>query len=1809
MLQYEHTLKYAHMKTIKIAILDCIGLHYDGTTLTKRGIGGSESSIISIAPELVLLGFDVSIFNDCATDETSPGIYDGVTYRPISALGLEDFEFDIVISQRTVIPFTPEYLYDQVRQPAPRDYDPTWFTQLQRPTQLKILWQQDTFIWGDHILEELIVNKHVDEIFNISDWHIAYTANSTHGPRRNFEVLKGHFFNTRNAINRWIDWVDIKAKDPDLFVYNASITKGMEPLVRDIWPKIKSQWPQAKLKIIGGYYNFRSETVSEAEAKVIALQDLTKDDPSIEFTGIIPQPEIAEIMANASYNLYPGAYPETSGISTIESINYNTPIIGVRFGAMEESATTAAGYFINYAIEPNGLFPWINQSHQVARYVSLVSKVLNDPYLHQQKQYACDAVKDVSTWDTVALQWKQHFYNRLGLELADDEQQQVAWINYRVRKVFGRRIANTEDIIQSQAIVDHAPLPQPRLKIAYIDIVGMAYDGDALNRRGLGGSESAVILSACEMAKLGFDVTVFNACDEDDNKPGVYDYVQYRPLSELGTDTYDVVISSRIVTPFITENFYDYPQTTNRKVDYAVFKDIREKAKLRVFWMHDTFCWGDDILEDLVVCGAIDEIWTLSDFHTMYVMNCSHPRMRNYEVLRNRVWTTRNGIVKYFNSVDIDSKDPNMYIFNANMSKGLAPLLNDVWPRVKVKLPDARLTVIGGHYKLGAAFAHDDEESEFMKIAGAHLDDATITFTGIIKQSQVADLSAKASYFIYPTALPETYSISALESLYANTPLLTCRFGALEETASRHSYYIDYASVPNGLFPNINAQSQADLFADMVVAAYNDPVEHRARMQALDEVKDLAGWDVTALEWKHHIYSKLGRYMSADESRQVRYTKAKYHQVFGRRYTAPEDVLAPKQTVEQKIVVVSPFFNAQDYIEQCIASVAAQDYDNYEHWLIDDASIDSTLATAKDYIANLPDNIQGKFKLICNSENQGAGYNYVQAIRGQRADTIVLMLDGDDSLINRPDIFDYYNKLHLDYDFTYGSCWSLVDNIPLQAQTYPPSVKAAKSYKDHKFNWNLPYTHLRTLKAKLLQHVSDSNFQDASGNWFKAGNDLAIFYSAIESADPSRVYAVPDIVYNYNDASPTNDYKINRTEQDRTIAAVLNKDDRKYSVVVPTMWRANDLFLPFLTRLCSLDVVDEIIIINNDNTNTPAQGLTHPKIKMHDFGQNIYVNPAWNFGVQASNNDRVCILNDDVVFDVDLFERLKDYLTPDNGVFGLCPGDPIWNQPPITNRSIDIIPWTGQHTLGFGSLMFINKINWVDIPESLLIYYGDNFIFDNNIRYGRSNYLITNMYFETPMAATTSDTSITGGFLDKETPIYEKIKSEMQAPKKMKRILIAIPTNRNIEAQTFKSIYDLITPRGCIVEFQYFWGYQVDQVRNLIADWTMRNGFDYLFCVDSDIAFTPDTLVKLIAHDRDIVSGVYIQRIPGTHTIEIMRKNIHGGVSHVDWADIKDQGLVPIDGCGFGCVLIKTEVLQAIPYPHFLYHSAIDHANTISEDVHFCNQARDRGFALWCDTSILCEHIGSWSFNIDNNIPARVIETPAVVETPEQTKLRQLGAQDLLPQHHFNYLLRMRDEMNVKPRVIYDIGACVLHWTNRARMVWPDADYTVFEAMEASEFLFQEAGLKYNIGLLSKDDGTEVSFYENTEHPGGNSYYRENEEFSPAAAVLFDESHRKVKLTNSLDAIVARKGFPAPDFIKMDVQGAELDVLLGAQNTLKGVQTLILELQHVRYNTGAPLRDEVIAYLDTIGFRLITPLFCNNGGGDGDYHFARYKYI
>jgi len=89
--------------------------------------------------------------------------------------------------------------------------------------------------------------------------------------------------------------------------------------------------------------------------------------------------------------------------------------------------------------------------------------------------------------------------------------------------------------------------------VVIIDSIGLVYDGNTIKNRALGGSESALCLMAEELVKVGFDVTVFNHCEDVDCKPGIYSGVTYQHIKNLANcaDYYDVMISSRCIAPFV----------------------------------------------------------------------------------------------------------------------------------------------------------------------------------------------------------------------------------------------------------------------------------------------------------------------------------------------------------------------------------------------------------------------------------------------------------------------------------------------------------------------------------------------------------------------------------------------------------------------------------------------------------------------------------------------------------------------------------------------------------------------------------------------------------------------------------------------------------------------------------------------------------------------------------------------------------------------------------------------------------------------------------------------------------------------------------------------------------------------------------------------------------------------------------------------------------------------------------------------------------------------------------------------------------
>jgi len=181
---------------------------------------------------------------------------------------------------------------------------------------------------------------------------------------------------------------------------------------------------------------------------------------------------------------------------------------------------------------------------------------------------------------------------------------------------------------------------------------------------------------------------------------------------------------------------------------------------------------------------------------------------------------------------------------------------------------------------------------------------------------------------------------------------------------------------------------------------------------------------------------------------------------------------------------------------------------------------------------------------------------------------------------------------------------------------------------------------------------------------------------------------------------------------------------------------------------------------------------------------------------------------------------------------------------------------------------------------------------------------------------------------------------------------------------------------------------------------------------------------------------------------------------------------------------------------------------------------------------------------------------------------------------HKNALMRLKS-LGFTPAVIYDIGAYRGGWTRAAAQVFPAAQFVLFEANRDHAGELAASGHKHLIAALGGDDGGARAFHvPRAGDVTGASLYVENTSH-------YAEPNLEVRevATMRLDTLVAREKLTPPDLVKIDVQGAELEVLAGAATTLAGTSALMVEVSLVDYNRRAPLMAEVIAAVDRIGFR------------------------
>ena len=164
-----------------------------------------------------------------------------------------------------------------------------------------------------------------------------------------------------------------------------------------------------------------------------------------------------------------------------------------------------------------------------------------------------------------------------------------------------------------------------------------------------------------------------------------------------------------------------------------------------------------------------------------------------------------------------------------------------------------------------------------------------------------------------------------------------------------------------------------------------------------------------------------------------------------------------------------------------------------------------------------------------------------------------------------------------------------------------------------------------------------------------------------------------------------------------------------FSVIIPTMWRSPRI-IKLVEDLCACEFVGEIIIIDNDTTEYRPLPLS-AKYDIHLMAENIYVNPAWNYGVERAKYDNILICNDDINFNPAFLSIFDDSLQH-VGVIGMAFEN--YQLKKDANIHLKVMK---QRPYGWGCIMLMHKSKYVAIPEDLLIANGDDWLAQNSTPY------------------------------------------------------------------------------------------------------------------------------------------------------------------------------------------------------------------------------------------------------------------------------------------------------------------------------------------------------------------------------------------------------------------------------------------------------------------------------------------------------------
>jgi GT2 family glycosyltransferase len=197
------------------------------------------------------------------------------------------------------------------------------------------------------------------------------------------------------------------------------------------------------------------------------------------------------------------------------------------------------------------------------------------------------------------------------------------------------------------------------------------------------------------------------------------------------------------------------------------------------------------------------------------------------------------------------------------------------------------------------------------------------------------------------------------------------------------------------------------------------------------------------------------------------------------------------------------------------------------------------------------------------------------------------------------------------------------------------------------------------------------------------------------------------------------------------------------------------------------------------------------------------------------------------------------------------------------------------------------------------------------------------------------------------------------------KTLIAVPCFDMVHADFMESVINLEKPDN--VYFTVVKNTLIYSARNIVAGNAVKNEFDRVLWLDSDMRFPRDLIPRLSAHldnGLDYVTGLYFtRRLPIRPNIfsELWWKE-NGGELDAGAKMIYryPEGLCEIVASGIGCCMMSVDLIKRVGDK---FGSPFTPFDGMGEDLSFCYRVSKLGVKMYCDTSIKCDHIGQAVYN------------------------------------------------------------------------------------------------------------------------------------------------------------------------------------------------------------------------------------------------------